>query len=47
MSERFIQMRNNLNKMLHDPEKPWDSFFTMLENKTAIDRMYLATGIPI
>lgn len=45
MAGRVSDMRNQLNKSLHDYSKPWTSLLETMEHKTGVDRLYIFIGM--
>lgn len=44
MSQKLIEIKNQLQSSLHDSSKPWTSVLRGAEKKTGIDRLYIFLG---
>ncbi|XP_018565635.1 receptor expression-enhancing protein 5-like [Anoplophora glabripennis] len=44
MAQKFNEIKQELDKSLHDPEKPWTSVFSQVEKSTGVDRIYIFLG---
>ena len=44
MAGRVAELKDELNKALHDGSKPWTSLLAMVEAKTGVDRLYVFVG---
>ncbi|XP_044264659.1 receptor expression-enhancing protein 5 [Tribolium madens] len=44
MAGRVAEIKDELNKSLHDKSKPWTSLLTTFEAKTGVDRLYIFIG---
>lgn len=45
MASRVQEVKTCLDKSLRDASKPWTNTFSMLEEKTGVDRLYIFLGI--
>lgn len=44
MAQKFSEIKKQLDKSLHDPEKPWTEIFAKVEKNTGVDRIYIFLG---
>jgi hypothetical protein len=44
MAGRVAEIKDELNKSLHDASKPWSSVLATVEAKTGVDRLYIFIG---
>lgn len=44
MAAKLIEVKDQLNKILHDKSKPWTGIIESAEQKTGVDRLYLSIG---
>lgn len=44
MGARINEMRENLEKALNDPKKPWAQYFDLIEKHTSVKRLYIFLG---
>lgn len=43
-SGKILEVKEQLDKSLHDPAKPWTHFLASLEAKTGLNRLYIFVG---
>lgn len=44
MTDKVIQIKNQIDYALHDTTKPWTSLLALAEKKTGVGRLYLFFG---
>lgn len=44
MAARIQEVKDHLEKALHDKTKPWATALDMAESKTGVDRLYIFVG---
>lgn len=44
MAARIQEVKDYLDKALHDKTKPWEPVLEMMEGKTGVNRLYLFVG---
>ncbi|CAH1173750.1 unnamed protein product [Phaedon cochleariae] len=44
MAQKFNELRQQLDKSLHDSSKPWTPFLAQAEQKIGLDRVYIFIG---
>ena len=44
MAQKFEEYKQTLDKCLKDESKPWTKLFDVAEQKTGVDRTYIALG---
>lgn len=44
MAGKIMEIKENLNKFLHEKGKPWTSILGQAEAKTGVDRLYIFVG---
>lgn len=45
MASKIFEVKEQLQKSLHDETKPWTKLFASMERKTGVDRLYVCIGL--